>query len=603
MKNYILLVLLLLFSFEGFAQMSISLPMPGVYQSTGSTTSVTLAGQYTGTSLANYRIEYNVLRLNVSDGSVNSTYSGYSAIVTNPTYGLYRTSINLPIGWYQINVRVFNIATNTAGSSNSIKFGVGDVYVVAGQSNAQGVLDGSGSWSLPSLTTYDGILSHNVNGSCNAGLPAVPVMTSLTGFNRIAPSGNNSWNWAKTGQNLQVGSPAGGLPVAFFNAAAGGSTSVNWKQSASGINTTHDYTSNTFCVVGSPAYAGSPQPYFDFKNSLQFYGSIYGIKAVLWHQGEGDNNADKSRLTSQADYESNINYVIGQSRTDFSSNLRWLMSEVSYSGANPSGTITRSEIVTAQDNLTKGIYDGTSYSSTDKTYKGILTDGLGSAYREVTDGLVHFREDRTSALTSVGGLWSTQMTAPTNYANVAASTPPIVTMAKSGSNWTLTVSGTYSAYRWLNMSAPNTNSTSLGTAYYLSGSTGGAYACMVMSSNGKWAFSQTFYTGCGSCRIGAQELSEWQEDGVEKELGIEVKAYPIPTDKDLTLEFSIPEESAVRLELLDNGGVVFSKLADNVHAKGTYKYPVKVEKFREGVFFYRLSVNGLAITKKIIKFN
>ena len=45
------------------------------------------------------------------------------------------------------------------------------------------------------------------------------------------------------------------------------------------------------------------------------------------------------------------------------------------------------------------------------------------------------------------------------------------------------------------------------------------------------------------------------------------------------------------------------QLADNIHARGTYKYPVKNNYLRSGMLFYRLNVNGLAVTKKVVKIN
>lgn len=601
MKRYILFIILFCLPSLLVAQMSISLPLSrGVYQipSTGNA-SVVLAGQYLGSSLPNYRIEYIVYRLNVSDGSYNSTYQGYTTIVTNPSYGLYRTTMNLPIGWYSVDVRVYNISTGSAGVSNTVKFGVGDVYVIAGQSNAQGVLDGSNSWSVPSLSTYDGVVSHNYNGSCNAGLPPYPVMTSLTGLNRIAPSGNNSWNWAYLGQQLQSGSPSGGVPIAFFNASAGGSNSNNWKQSAAGTNTTSIYGVGVWCTIGGYSSSDPAQPYYDFKTTLKYYTSIFGAKAILWHQGESDNDAQYGSETTRTDYANNLQAVITQSRSDFSSSLRWLVSEVSFNGKSPyyGGSATRSDVTLAQNDVTVPSIDGANGTSMDYSYTGVITDPLGLSYRDASD-LIHFREDRSSALSTVGGYWDTKIRNPTNgYANVPSITPPLVSMNKSGSTWYLTIaSGSYSEYRWLNMTSPNPNSP-VGTSNTLSGTGGGSYACLAKNSSGNWTLSQTFYTGCGSCREGVAELEEWKEE----DLGLSLQAYPIPFDKEFTIEFSIPNESMVRLELINSNGQVINKIAENIHARGTYKYAIKSPYESAGMFFYRLTVNGVAITKKLVK--
>jgi hypothetical protein len=602
MRHILTAIILALMPFVSLGQTaSISLPIKGVYQAaTSGNTPIVLAGQYLG-SASNYRIEYQVIRLYVDSGLPHSIYSSSSTIVTNPTYGLYRTTLNLPIGWYEIVVNAYNISAGYAETANRIRVGVGDVYLAAGQSNAQGYPE-SGTWALPALTTYEGIMSHDVNGSCNPGLPEYPVMSSLNGYNRIAPSGNNSWYWTKLGQDLQSGSPAGGRPISFFNAAAGGSTSVNWKQSSDTINTFNDYTLDKWC--GS-SYTGKAQPYFDFKTSLHFYASIFGIKAVLWHQGEGDNNPDRSRLTDRANYRQNVYGVINKSRSEFSNSLRWLVSEASYQGRNPllgPYSTTRSDVILAQNDLT--LNSSFSYTSggsfnpdpSDHTFKGVLTDGLTDSYRDVTDK-VHFREDRSSALSNIGNLWSSKIGAPSGtYSNILATTPPHISMVKSGSSWTLTVPAGYSEYRWMNMSWPNTNTTS--GVNTLSGSGGGRYACLVKDASGKWNITQTVYTsGCPGCREGIAEASaEWSEP----ELGISTKAYPLPFDRNFTIEFTIPSESTVRLEIIGANGTVIKKLSENVHAKGTYKYPVQLNSVGTGILFYVLYVNDLAISRKLV---
>lgn len=577
MKKLPILGLLLFLSHLTWAQLSISLPISSaVYQETSSSTPVVLAGQYIGSSLANYRIEYEVLTLNMSNSSYVSTYASWATIVTNPTYGQYRTTMYLPKGWYQVNVRVWNISTSSPGSSNSVSFGVGQVYFIAGQSNAQ-----SGSSSLPSVTTYDGVVSHNTNNPCNADLPSFPYMSSLTAFNQISPSGGNAWCWGYVADQLQS-STAG--PIAFFNGAHGGTTVENWSQSAAGSNTTSLYGGHIWCTNTGYSSSDPAQPYFNFKTTLQYYGGLFGAKAVLWHQGESDNDAKAGNLTSRSNYASRLNSVISQSRSDFSSNLVWVVSEASFFGQNyyHSASETNSNITGGQSDVL-GTY----------TSQGVLSDGYNLTYRSIAAGdSVHFREDRSNGVSTLGGLWPSKInSAASNPINSA--TPPTITMSKLGSNWTLSLLGTYSEYRWLNMASPNTTSP-VGTGSSYSGSSGGSYACLAKNSSGIWSLSPTIYTNCGSCR---QALTDWSE----QELGIKTSAYPVPFDSQLTIEFTIPEDSRVRLELMDASGRLLSTVVNNPHAKGTYKYPVTVSKEAAGVLLYRLTVNGLAVTKKIIK--
>ncbi|MVM36830.1 hypothetical protein GO730_02670 [Spirosoma sp. HMF3257] len=222
----------------------------------------------------------------------------------------------------------------------------------------------------------------------------------------------------------------------------------------------------------------------------------------------------------------------------------------------------------------------------------MATDGYTYPYRDVSDQ-VHFREDRSSGVSTLGGLWVSSVNNASS-APIGSITPPVITMSKSGSAWTLTSLGTYSEYRWINMATANPNS-AVGTSFSYSGSTGGSYAVLVKNSSGRWAISQTIYTNCGSCREGV--LTDWSEADER----IQTKAYPVPFDKQVTIEFSIPYDSRVRLEIINEKGITIKQLTDNMQAKGAYSYPVSLEDPNPGLLFYRLNVNGLGITKKLIK--
>lgn len=106
-----------------------------------------MAGQLINASSSNF--EYKVNRLNISDESFNSTVINWTTHSTQ-FGGLFRIPLSsLSGGWYSIE-----ISANFSGGQQtaSIKFGVGEVFLIAGQSNAQGV----NSVSLYSTVAYDG---------------------------------------------------------------------------------------------------------------------------------------------------------------------------------------------------------------------------------------------------------------------------------------------------------------------------------------------------------------------------------------------------------------------------------------------------------------
>ena len=196
MKTLLWLALGLTLPAISMAQLDILHPMSrAVYQRDGSdNATITIAGQFLGSAPSNYQMDYKLDKLNVTDGSYNSTITNWTSIVSNPGFGISRTSITVSKGWYKVSVRAYNTSTSSTITSNDARFGVGDVYLIAGQSNAQGVDDNS--WHLPSVSINDGVVSNNLLDECNQSLPPYPSMSTISAYNRIAPNGNNSWCYA-----------------------------------------------------------------------------------------------------------------------------------------------------------------------------------------------------------------------------------------------------------------------------------------------------------------------------------------------------------------------------------------------------------------------
>lgn len=572
MKTLFLLVISMTFPVLSWAQLSISHPMSkAVYQrnSSGSAT-ITIAGQYLGSMAGSYQIEYKLDKLNISDGSYNSNINNWTSIVSNPSFGMFMTSISVSTGWYSVSVRAYNTSTSSTITSNSARFGVGDVYLIAGQSNAQGI---DGSWSLPSVTPNDAVVSNNLLDGCNQDLPPYPSMSTLGTTDRVATTGYSGWCWVHLGKEL---SDNDGAPVAFFNAAYSGTTVENWATSAGGNATNNLYGGGQYCGTG---YTG--QPYKTFKNIAAFHVGLFGVKAGLWHQGEADNDVAYSNVTNASDYESRLTGFLNQTRSDITSNFSWLISRASFNGNNSPGNETNSGVISGQNNT---------ISNASYTYEGPSTDDMDASYRDVSDK-VHFREDRNGALTELGNRWKTKILAA-GYSRLAANSPPAVTVTKLSGTFYLTAPSSQSEYRWVNASSLNINSV-ISSNQTLAVSGGSAYACYVRNGN-KWSLTQTIYTSCGVCREANQQ---WTEN----EIGIDLKQYPNPTTGSFTINFTIPDDNQVRLEVLKLDGGVLQSVVDAFHTKGTYQYPVQLKNFATGMYIYRLTVGGLAITKKLIK--
>lgn len=95
---------------------------------------VGIAGQaLSNTTLSFITIQYRIQQLNPQNSAYLSTLINWTT--QNCDYGgIFNFTVNLPGGWYQLDVKSSVTGTQMA----SVKFGVGEVFIIAGQSNAQG---------------------------------------------------------------------------------------------------------------------------------------------------------------------------------------------------------------------------------------------------------------------------------------------------------------------------------------------------------------------------------------------------------------------------------------------------------------------------------
>lgn len=240
-----------------------------VFQRNGSNQgNISIAGTYTGSPTA-----------------IEASWNGgaYSTIVVSPTGGTFSGTLsNQTAGQGTLTVRFTN---NTSVSTTKNYVGIGDIFVIAGQSNASGRAINSQVYSSP---TYKAVLFGNDDvwkelvdpTDDNAGqidsvsLENVSVYT--TGF-------GSAWPLVATlyMQNQNV-------PVAFIPTAKGGTSITQWQPNVSN----HGDTST-------------------------LYGSMYrrinavggSVKAILFWQGEDDVIAGTSRSTYLTKITSFANYV------------------------------------------------------------------------------------------------------------------------------------------------------------------------------------------------------------------------------------------------------------------------------------------------------
>ncbi|WP_185716302.1 T9SS type A sorting domain-containing protein [Larkinella knui] len=304
--NFIFLMLPAL----ALAQVQITFPKSRmVFQRNGGNeASLWIGGYYT---LPFTRIQ---VRVEPMDGG---TLVDWTTIQENPKGGAFAGSVTVKGGWYRLKVRGLQGEQYIEGGGVE-RIGVGEVFVIAGQSNSQGFNNYGGPGAGDDRVSCVNFGSNNDQSPFD---PNFPEFSHLDADSRIFPRGYSAWGWGRLGDRLVSRL---GVPVLFFNAGWQGSSSKNWRESADGIQTTEEYTNTEKYPVG--------QPYGNLRTALNYYIQTLGIRAILWHQGEADNQFNRST----DDYAANVTKIVQKSREHSGKDISWMVARVSYS--DPNGT-------------------------------------------------------------------------------------------------------------------------------------------------------------------------------------------------------------------------------------------------------------------------
>ena len=290
------------------AQLSVSSPVPRMVFQRGNDnqTSVLVAGLAPPTATT---VEARFVPLTAGQGKV-TTWTPLSFLADTKAF---RGNVTVTAGWYRLDVRAKNGST-VLNQTSVNRVGVGEVFVIAGQSNVYGGFQrvpGAAEDRVSCVDFRQDSLSEQL----------LPLRFSHVSYGSSIGPSQPPHIWGMLGdalvQRLNV-------PVLFLGAALGGTSSDQWQQSATGAigPTQHSAVYRRLGVV------------------LQHYVARTGARAVLWHQGESDPH------TSQQTYFSNIRQVIEKSRQQTGYVLPWMVSRVSYIGGQ-----TNPHVIAAQNQL------------------------------------------------------------------------------------------------------------------------------------------------------------------------------------------------------------------------------------------------------------
>ncbi|HEX9956703.1 MAG TPA: sialate O-acetylesterase, partial [Fibrella sp.] len=260
--------------------------------------------------------------------------TGWQTVQNNPSAGSVIGSVVGTGGWYVLTIRAIRGGVTIAQATVQ-PVGIGEVFILAGQSNSRGLGIGDNDLGAVSdrVSTFDTINHYyppDFPALLSSGDPMpYPTYTPLTAGKRVFPMGESSWGWGELGDYIVH---RYNVPVMFYNAGWDAATVDNWSNTAKGEPACNLF----YCVVNWP----NLQPYTNLRQIMSYYGATGGFRAVLWHQGESENNRPEIIPL----YASRLDSLIRKVRQDFNNrSMPWVVARASFTG-----TVTNSEVVEQQ---------------------------------------------------------------------------------------------------------------------------------------------------------------------------------------------------------------------------------------------------------------
>ncbi len=436
--RWLLLALICLLPIGLLAQVAITFPANrAIFQRNQSNQATfTVAGYY---SQAVDNVQARLWAVDKA-GTRTSLAFDWKSIQTNPQGGAFAGTLTVGGGWYSLEVRGL-LGGNPVGNVTSLdRVGVGEVFIIAGQSNAQG---GYNNGDLLEDAADDRVncVSNYFNDTFTANDPPAPVYSKITANATLAPYGKSAWCWAPLGDKL---ASRLNVPVLFINAAFEGTNSINWRESADGLPTEDMYKKPNKLPLGVP--------YVNMRLALNYYTAMLGVRAVLWHQGESDGllnqayeyfKSEPAPALTSGQYRDNIAHVIDKTREHSGRNLSWVIAKVSrYKACYENGQLldrTSPTIIQGQENL---------ITSVSNVFRGPSTDPIQVPR---PSECVHFGNTPTEKGHQMHAeAWSQAMDNLffSNSQPQSPATLPTISVGCPSAGRTLSLPGGFASYQW-----------------------------------------------------------------------------------------------------------------------------------------------------------
>lgn len=354
--------------------------------------------------------------------------------------GIFQGSVRGTGGWYRLEVQAFYGGVVVAQDVVR-EVGIGEVFIITGQSNAQGFQDFGAVGA-----TDDRVNCVSYNNTIDNSLadPPAPTFEKLSATSVIGPRGQSAWCWGRLGDLI---AQQYNVPVLFINTAWAGTTVRNW------IESFDDKTTKNIFAIGTP-FENFPKgmPYANLRIALRYYCSLQGLRAVLWHQGETDNSPLN---LERAEYRQLLQSLVDKTRSDTQRYPAWVLARASRNSILESACITNCnknqacidacpKIYFNSDKITSGQTDIIN-SFNNNVYAGPFTDVIQPTR---PDG-VHFSGD---GLLQLANAWYQSMS-PVFFASSIPLLPqqqPVVAVSCGAGDNSVnaTLPAGYSSYIW-----------------------------------------------------------------------------------------------------------------------------------------------------------
>ncbi len=257
-------------------------------------------------------------------------------------------------GWHRLEVRALS-GGNILATSVTEHVGVGEVFVVAGQSNSANHGEEKQRTQTGQVATFDG-QRWQLSNDPQPG-------ASGDGGSFVPPFGD------ALAQRFNV-------PVGFIACGIGATSVREWLPMGSRFPTPPTLTDRVR-QLPSGEWESNGEAFDTFVARARQLGR-QGFRAVLWHQGESDaNQQDPTRTLPGNLYRQYLEKLIGESRQAIGWNPPWFVAQVSY---HVPGDEASPDIRAAQASLWR---DGIALEGPD-------TDALKREFRDANGEGVHF---------------------------------------------------------------------------------------------------------------------------------------------------------------------------------------------------------------------